>query len=187
MGAIARAHTQSFARGDEGTPTPPQRHFYTQAEQGSPDGSPKAGASPKLGLEAHEHCAATVVTENDRLCAMEVGPAAQVCHLVIAEPGERAAECFGRVHAQLFNVLLDMMSMPGDSMSCAIATASLPRAGRRAYTWGHEMFNGAHRLCTFVIGIMCTWPEETAAGARSTPKENAGVSTSQLQPVSQCR
>ena len=60
------------------------------------------------------------------LCAMKIGPATQVGHLVFAQHGERAAEGLGSLHVRLFTG--DMMSkwhdvwrLPSDSMSNAHA------------------------------------------------------------------
>ena len=105
-----------------------RRHLPVDAEaaQSSTNGAREAGASAKLGLEADEHGAATVVTENDRFCAMKIGPATQVGHLVFAQHGERAAEGLGSLHVRFFHG--DMMSkwhdvwrLPSDSMSNAHA------------------------------------------------------------------
>jgi hypothetical protein len=124
--ALTRTDAQSLAGSDEHTPTPPQRHVDAEAAQSSTNGAREAGASAKLGPEAHEHGAATVVTENDRLCAMKIGPATQVGRLVFAQHGERAAEGFGSLHVRFFTG--DMMSkwhdvwrLPSDSMSNAHA------------------------------------------------------------------
>ena len=97
-----------------------------EAAQSSTNGAREAGASAKLGLEADEHGAATVVTENDRLCAMKIGPATQVGHLVFAQHGERAAEGLGSLHVRLFtgDVMSkwhDMWRLPSYSMSNAHA------------------------------------------------------------------
>ena len=75
---------------------------------------------------AQEHGAAKVVTENDRLCAMKIGPATQVGHLVFAQHGERAAEGLGSLHVRLFTGDMlskwhDVWRLPSDSMSNAHA------------------------------------------------------------------
>ena len=98
---VGRTDAQSLAGRDEHTPAPPQRHVDAEAAQSSTNGAREAGARAKLGLEAHEHGAATVVTENDRLCAMKIGPAAQIDYLVVAEHRERAAKGLGREHGRV--------------------------------------------------------------------------------------
>ena len=142
---VGRTDAQSLAGRDEHTPAPPQRHVDAQAAQSSTNGAREAGASAKLGLEAHERGVATVVTENDRLGAMKFGPAAQVGRLVVAQHGDRAAEGLGSLHVRFFTG--DMMSkwrdvwrLPSDSMSNAHAAGCSPRTYRRTRIWG--MFNG---------------------------------------------
>ena len=105
---VGRTDAQSLAGRDEHTPAPPQRHVDAEAAQSSTNGAREAGASAKLGLEADEHGAATVTTENDRLGTVKIGPATQISHLVVADHGERAAKRLGRVHGRRFTV--DMMS-----------------------------------------------------------------------------
>ena len=62
-GEIARTDSQSLTGRDEGAPAPPWQDIDAEAAQSSTNGAREAGASAKLGLEAHEHGAATVVTE----------------------------------------------------------------------------------------------------------------------------
>lgn len=77
----------------------PQRHVDAEATQSGANGARKAGTLAELVLETDENSAAVVITENDRLGAVKLGPAAQFSHLVGAEHGECAAERLGRVHA----------------------------------------------------------------------------------------
>ena len=76
--------------------------------QSSTSGARETCPGAKLVFEADENDAAAIITENDRLCAMKVGPSTQVSQLVFAEHGERAAERLGSLHGRRFTE--DMMS-----------------------------------------------------------------------------
>ena len=94
------------SRGVMGTHQRP-RSVDAEAAQSGANGACETGARAELGFKADENEAA-VVTENDRLSAVKLGPAAQVSQLVVAEHGECAAERLGRLHGRRFTE--DMMS-----------------------------------------------------------------------------
>ena len=135
----AANHGEHLPRRDQRAPAAPQRSVYAHAGEGRADGAREAGAAAQLILEANEHDAAPVVPEDGRLSAVQLRPAAKVVRLVVAQPGDRAAERLRHLHGRRFysgggampaelarmSKLRDVVSMRIDTVSSAVAVEDM--------------------------------------------------------------